>query len=330
MARKVFGPAARLEGADGESAERGRKPLAKGGAGAPRYMQGSVEAEADRTYEDIPVKHIQDSPIEDRIDLTEDLQSLMDSIEANGQQIPVIVRIVDKTLPYEIVAGRRRLEAIRRLGRATIRGFVTRMSDEEAFVTQGIENSARLETSFIERARTAVKASQAGYSQERIGEFLAAKQSMISMMASVYSKIGEDLVRAIGPARGIGRRKWEKLARLLDEGPVKAEAALRLVDGNITDSAERFEAFLAAISQDDPRVPASSEAAKDQASSRPKDRETGLRRHLGGAITSTFVPGKLTLKARTRDEDGFLQFVAERIDELRSQYDQKEDREDIR
>lgn len=327
MARNVFGkPGIKLdETTEPQPPLPRRQPLAKGGAGAPRYMQGSVDAVGDRSHEDIPVSQIQGSLIEDRIDLTEDIESLMESIETNGQQIPIIVRIVNKDQPYEIVAGRRRLEAMRRLGRATIRGFVTRMSDEEAFVAQGIENSARLETSFIERARTAVMALEAGFSQTRVAEFLATKQSMVSMMMSVYTKVGEDLVKAIGPARGVGRRKWEKLSRLLDEKGLDGSEAVRLIDASIAVSSERFEDLserLAGPSTVLPETPAPTPPAP-LATNLSKNRKR--RRHLGGRITTIQAPGRLTIKAGDEGLDGFLEYISDRLDDLRESFEQQEE-----
>ena len=311
MARKVFNTFAPKP--SDETPLPSRSPLAKGGAGAPRYMQSSVAASEDRSHEDIPVDQIQGSAIEDRIDLTEDIGSLMESIEANGQQIPITVRIVNQDRPYEIVAGRRRLEAIRRLGRPTIRGFVTRMSDEEAFVAQGIENSARLETSFIERARTAVLAAEAGFSQVRIADFLALKTSMVSMMSSIYTRVGEDLVKTIGPARGVGRRKWDKLAGLMDSEGLNGSDVIPLVDTSIASSAERFEALIDRLGQPHAPAPVSTqppEIAKSRAPSTLR-----RRRHYGSALTSVQGRGKLVINAAETHE-GFLDYVADRLEDL--------------
>lgn len=336
MARKVFDPDGQvtkgkeLENTTDQAPLPRRQPLAKGGAGAPRYMQGSVDAASDRSHEDIPVGQIQGSAIEDRIDLTEDIESLMASIEANGQQIPITVRIVNLDQPYEIVAGRRRLEAIRRLGRSTIRGFVTRMSDDEAFVAQGIENSARLETSFIERARTAVMAAEAGFSQDRIAEFLAIKQSMVSMMTSIYGRIGEDLVKSIGPARGVGRRKWEKLSKLLDEAGLDGKEAAIHIDHTLDASSERFDALTNILTG--PRTaaaaakPVEPPALPQQNSSKNHRR----RRHLGGRITSVQAPGRLTIKASGEGLDGFFEYVSDRLDDLRENFEALELEDDVK
>lgn len=326
MARKVFIPTPDHSASDAPAPDDERPPLpprtplAKGGAGAPRYMQGSVDAASDRSHEDIPLDHIQGSPIEDRIDLTEDIEMLMASIEANGQQIPITVRIVNLDRPYEIVAGRRRLEAIRRLGRSTIRGFVTRMTDDEAFVAQGIENSARLETSFIERARTAVMAAEAGFPQNRIAEFLAIQPSMVSMMTSIYGRIGESLVKAIGPARGIGRRKWERLSRLLDQRGLDATDVVDRVDTSIQSSPDRFEALVEIL--DDTRAviePPSRLSPKPPVER--SVRHHKRRRYFGGALTSVQAPGRLTIRASTNDLDGFLEYVSSRLEGLRTEFE---------
>lgn len=72
------------------------------------------------------------------------------------------------------------------------------MDDREAFVAQGIENSARLETSYIERARAAAQGLEAGYEQKDIAEFLNISRTLINFMVKSYQALGEDLVLAIG------------------------------------------------------------------------------------------------------------------------------------
>ncbi len=292
-----------------------RAPLIRAGAASPKYIEGSVQSASERTHEDIPVDQIQDSLIEDRIDVAEGLGELIESISRNGQQIPIIVRIVNKDRPYEIVAGRRRLAALRQLGKKTIRGYITRMSDEEAFVAQGIENSARLETSFIERARTIVKARDAGFSQENIAEFLGIVQPLVSTMSRIYESIGDDLVLAIGPARGVGRRNWEKLAKALTEKNISGKAALALVDVSIKDSVERYDDFLEKIS-------ISRKSGSHDGRRRPPApvKRTEL---LGGHYAMERKPRQLLIKAGRDISEDLLDYISENITELVSEYEKQ-------
>ena len=321
MARKLFNDDATDKSAEQTSPQpvKRRAPLIRGGAAAPKYIEGSVQSATERTHEDIPVDQIQDSLIEDRIDVSDGLDELVDSISRNGQQIPIIVRIVNKERPYEIVAGRRRLAASRQLGKRTIRGFITRMSDEEAFIAQGIENSARLETSFIERARTIVKAREAGFSQENISDFLGIVQSLISSMSRVYEAIGDDIVIAIGPARGVGRRNWEKLAKALAQAQLSTRDALKYVDTSTSDSVERFERFLATITS----------KSLDARSSAPA--RSGEKAHrtvlLGGAFTLERKPRQLVIKSGKNISGDLLDYISESIPDLVSAYENKNDEE---
>ncbi|NUH63769.1 ParB/RepB/Spo0J family partition protein [Sulfitobacter sp. S0837] len=319
MARKLFNDVEKDEVAEKASAQpvKRRAPLIRGGAAAPKYIEGSVQSATERTHEDIPVDQIQDSLIEDRIDITEGLNELVESISRNGQQIPIIVRIVNKERPYEIVAGRRRLAAMRRLGKATIRGFITRMSDEEAFVAQGIENSARLETSFIERARTIVKAKEAGFTQENIAEFLGIVQSLVSTMSRIYEMIGDEVVLAIGPARGVGRRNWEKLAKLISTKQLAKQDVVKLVDSTLEDSVARFENLQAKLSK-------AVSPSKSRAKSVPV-RRTAL---LEGRYAMVRKPRQLVIKAEKDLSDDLLDYISENISDLISNYQKLKGRND--
>lgn len=215
--------------------------MLKGGAAAPRYIEGSTKSLVDRTHEDINVNHIQDSAIQDRIDLSYGIEELMESIEKDGQKVPIIVRIVNQDKTYEIVAGRRRLEAVRRLGHKTIRGFIHKMSDVDAFRLQGIENNQRAQTSFIERARTAYQAEQAGIEQKEVAEFLNITQPLVSYMRKAFAGVGEELATLIGPAPGIGRRKWDTLIESAEDKNLTSKDLINLVDSTISDSSDRFD-----------------------------------------------------------------------------------------
>ncbi|MCF7779313.1 ParB/RepB/Spo0J family partition protein [Sulfitobacter sp. M220] len=217
------------------------RPPIKGGVAAPRYIEGSTQSLVERTHEDISVNQIQDSAIQDRIDLSYGIEDLMASLEKDGQKVPIIVRIVNGDKPYEVVAGRRRLEATRRLGHKTIRGFIHTMSDVDAFRLQGIENNQRVETSFIERARTAHQAHQAGIEQQEVAEFLGISMSLVSVMRRIFIDIGEELATSIGPAAGIGRRKWEALTDAATRKGLSSYELSKIVDKSVQDSTERFE-----------------------------------------------------------------------------------------
>jgi ParB family chromosome partitioning protein len=95
------------------------------------------------------------------------------------------------------------------------------MSDEELVVSQGIENSARLNLSFIEQALFALTLRERKYSREIISDALGRKEGQnlayISMLTNTAALIPEELIRLIGPASSVGRPKWEKLGALIKD-----------------------------------------------------------------------------------------------------------------
>lgn len=260
-----------------------RKPIIKGGAASDKYIRAATQGGADRTYQEIPVDEIRDSRIRDRIDINEDLDSLVDSLRENGQQIPILVRIVQgEGASYEIVVGRRRLAATRKLGLPRIKAFVARMDDREAFVAQGIENSARLETSYIERARAAAQGVEAGYEQKDISEFLNISKTLVSFLVQTYQALGEELVLAIGPARGVGRRNWDKLVAAMERNAVTPAKALGMIETD-KPSVERFHALVTAVETGSTRKTASRTQAEET-------------RFLSGGLTVQRKPRQVTVK----------------------------------
>lgn len=307
MARSVFDTDQPAEAAP---ARVKRKPIIKGGAASDKYIRAATQGGADRTYQEIDVDQIQESRIQDRIDINEDLDSLVESIRENGQQIPILVRVTqggDKA--YEIVVGRRRLAATQRLGRTRIKAFVSKMDDREAFVAQGIENSARLETSYIERARAAAQGIEAGYEQKDIAEFLNISRTLINFMVKTYQAAGEDLVKAIGPARGVGRRSWDKLIAEMERNEISQKQVLRLVDSAQENSVERFHELLKAVQSGGNRRSA------------PPALPSSRKDFLGGRVSTMRKPRQLVIKTRKDVPSELLDLIASKIEAVVADYE---------
>jgi ParB family chromosome partitioning protein len=108
----------------------------------------------------IPIKelmtvqvHLIDRPkISDRIDIEEEeIASLADTIEEVGLLQPPILRKLGGR--HEIVAGDRRILAIKRLGYTNVECFVCLLTDKQTAIIRGIENLERVNLSVIEEAR---------------------------------------------------------------------------------------------------------------------------------------------------------------------------------
>jgi ParB family chromosome partitioning protein len=177
--------------------------------------------------------NIVDDRMEDRLDPA-DVRDLRDAIEANGQTVPILVRRVpDDPDRYLLVYGRRRLEAIRQSDKVTkIRALVANLDDDSALRAQISENMARRDLSYIEKALFAKDLVASGFgTQSQVAEVLTVTKSAVSMAIAIVDIVGSDLVRAIGPAHGIGRPRWDALGRAIDENGLDRERLTQIAEG---------------------------------------------------------------------------------------------------
>ena len=173
---------------------------------------------------------IQDERYSDRLD-PKDVHDLRASIEQNGQTVPILVRR-HPTDPnrYLLVYGRRRLEAIRASDKVSkVRALIANLDDTAALRAQVSENTGRRDLSYIERALFALELLDSGFgSQAQIAEVLNVTRSAVSMSISVAKAIGTALAHAIGPAHGVGRPRWEALAKELGESRIEIDDLSRV------------------------------------------------------------------------------------------------------
>lgn len=173
---------------------------------------------------------IQDERYSDRLD-PKDVHDLRASIEQNGQTVPILVRR-HPTDPnrYLLVYGRRRLEAIRASDKVSkVRALIANLDDTAALRAQVSENTGRRDLSYIERALFAQELLDSGFgSQAQIAEVLNVTRSAASMSISVAKAIGTVLAHAIGPAHGVGRPRWEALAKDLADSQIEIDDLSRV------------------------------------------------------------------------------------------------------
>ncbi|MBZ9739967.1 MULTISPECIES: plasmid partitioning protein RepB [unclassified Mesorhizobium] len=190
------------------------------------------------------------SPTADRMELDDqDYRDLVAAMRANGQASPILVRPhPTEHGRYMVVFGRRRLKAAAEIG-VPVRAVIKPMADEAAVVAQGQENSARADLSFIERALFARQVLDLGHSKETAKAALTVDDSVLSRMLSVVDVIPAVVIRTLGPAKGVGRDRWEELKKAV-LAPKNAAAAVDLVESaeiRQVDEAERFNFVLAAL-----------------------------------------------------------------------------------
>ena len=201
--------------------------LAAAGAAAPpasmlssnRALRSARTAVDGHHVWELDPNAIDDSRLADRLD-PHDVADLRDAIEANGQAVPILVRR-HPTEPerYLLVYGRRRLEAIRQSDKIDkVRALVATLDDDAALRSQISENMARRDLTFIEKALFAQELVATGFgNQSQVAEVLTVSKSAISMALAVVETVGRELAEAIGPAQGIGRPRWEALARAISD-----------------------------------------------------------------------------------------------------------------
>lgn len=198
---------------DNSTVPTGEQKVRFPNTGAMSGVKSTLKDVASNAVREISVDVIEENGPKDRLSFTDaDVVRLAESIRIHGQQVPIMVRpIADKPGHYKIVYGRRRLRALRSLSMPA-KALVRSLSDEEAILAQGQENTQRLDPSFIEKALFAAELATSGYEQTIILDALAVDKPMLSRMTKVARSIPRAVIEQIGSAHGIGRRRWEELA----------------------------------------------------------------------------------------------------------------------
>jgi ParB family chromosome partitioning protein len=198
---------------------------------------------------DLDPSMIDASFVPDRMAPSEEAhRELVQAIKADGQIVPILVRPHPAEQGrYQVAYGHRRLRAVTELG-IKVRAVVRELTDEQLVVAQGQENNARTNLSFIEKARFALQLEERGFRRDVIMQALCVDRPRVSQMVKFASSIPMEIINAIGPAPGIGRRKWEDFAALITKANSdKARHAIERAENSGRDSDARFEAAYKAL-----------------------------------------------------------------------------------
>lgn len=110
-----------------------------------------ADSEQTETIQDINLDSIsdfKDHPF--HINLDEDMVKLIESIEVNGQLMPVLVR--PSKNGYEMISGHRRKYAMQKLGYQKVKAIVKNLNDDEATILMVDSNIQREHISMMEKA----------------------------------------------------------------------------------------------------------------------------------------------------------------------------------
>jgi ParB family chromosome partitioning protein len=126
------------------------------GKGLEALLSGSAvaaEEPAGTDMREIPVDLLQPGKYQPRSDMhPESLEELANSIRAQGVVQPIVVRSVNSSGQYEIIAGERRWRAAQMAGLHEIPAVVRNVPDEAAIAMALIENIQREDLNPIEEA----------------------------------------------------------------------------------------------------------------------------------------------------------------------------------
>jgi ParB family chromosome partitioning protein len=232
-------------------------PLPRVSSGSVRSMKESfsdVERENSELRErlnsvaavqEVDPDLIDPSPIADRFNDTEDadFKALKASIQERGQEVPVLLRVhPNDPGRYQSAYGHRRIRAARELG-LSVKAVIRPLTDQDLVLAQGIENSARQDLSFIERAVFAARLKDEGYESSVVQSALSIDRAEASKLLAVARAIPPDIIEAIGKAPKAGRPRWLALAEILktSKPAVKAvRTAINSPDFSSRPSDKRF------------------------------------------------------------------------------------------
>ncbi|MFD2651560.1 plasmid partitioning protein RepB [Brucella rhizosphaerae] len=276
--------------------------------------QGEVIVELDPSA-------IMPSSIMDRFDAAYDAEAIAEiaqSIQERGQIVPGLVRPVPgRPDQFQIVYGRRRLAAAKQLG-LKFKAAMRELSDEEAVIIQGEENTAREDLSFIEKCLFAVAQADAGYKRETICSSLSTGKSHVSEMIKIGSLVDRPVLFAIGKAPGIGRGRWEEFSRRwqLSDTFSSVEELINRPAFRAANSDDRFIQVFEQISAETQK--ASKKVSTSSSNAFPVRQWIADDQAVDASLKRTEKKAVLSLSAT--DGPRFAEFLVEHLDELYEQF----------
>ncbi|RWK76763.1 plasmid partitioning protein RepB [Mesorhizobium sp.] len=304
-----------------DHSSRSGQPLARVGAGVIGATQRSLaelreERDSLRALVDagggseLDPNLIDPSPFPDRLPDDSDtaFEALKKLILDEGQKVPIQVRrhpISEGR--YQVVYGHRRWRAALELG-IKVRATVLSLSDSELVVAQGIENAARQDLSWIERALFAWRMDAAGIKARDVRAALSIDDPELARLRSVCRALPVDVIETIGRAPRVGRPRWVALAYAVSEDPsalARVQRTLSSDKGLLLSSDERFKHALAAV-------------RKPQPQSRGEKEIKGPAGRVVGK--ATFSGGDIKISIVTEYASAFSNFVEEELPRLMERF----------
>jgi len=163
-----------------------------------------------------------------------EFQALLDDINANGQNDAITVRRTPSSSPtdcFEVAAGRRRLEACRRLGRQVL-ARVRPLDDDSMLRVQFSENERREDISALERAHwfAAVK-QRTGRPSKEIAAGFGLDPSTLSLYLRL-SRFPVSIAERLQEPRRLSVLRARRVMEVVEADPDAAGRLLRALDSH--------------------------------------------------------------------------------------------------
>ena len=206
-------------------------------------LQGRLDAYGNATpVSEIPLDLIDPNPYQPRIRFEqESIDELAAQIKAQGLIQPITVRPAADTGRYTLVAGERRLRAVRALGWPRIEARVKTYSDDQAAVVSLLENEGREDLGDYERFHSYRELIRRGVvkSQAELAALLEKSRPQI-VAVFAFERLPAAVLRVLeGRPELLGYASAQKLAAIAKEGHTKlvVEAVDALAKGTLASEA---------------------------------------------------------------------------------------------
>lgn len=271
------------------------------------HLRALVEAGGEV---DLDPELIDPSPFADRLEDDGDaaFEAFKALIASEGQLLPILVRRHPSDRQrYQVAYGHRRLRAARELG-LKVKAKIGSLDDRQTAIAQGIENSARQDLTWAEKALFALAMEGAGIKARDIRASLAVDDPELARFRAVCRIVPEDIMRAIGRAPRAGRTRWVALSKACGDADAVGRVRETLAGAKVSNSDDRFVLALNAASMRASRRASAIDVC-----------DTGGRK-LG---TASFKPGEVKIVVKPSLAPGFAEFLQDELPALVARYSER-------
>lgn len=238
--------------------QRSREPYRDPGTtpATPAHPEPGTLTGHDGGLRDIPVAEIRPNQFQPRREFTlAELNELRDSIRGAGLLQPITVRAAPSGRGYELIAGERRLRAVKDLGWRTIPAIVRDFDDRTSLTLALVENLQREDLNPIEEAAGYARlAHEFGLSQGEIAELVGKDRSTVANLMRVLQL--PESVRAMLQSGELGVGHARALLALPTEAEVLKLARDTVAQGlSVRAVEERVRSNSARLTHPTPRRP---------------------------------------------------------------------------